>query len=66
MGEEGFLHAVKTRLPTEKHAMRAYEAVHAAFDWLPLAALIQESVLVLHGGVGDGSWGLADLESRRS
>ena len=61
MGDEGFMAAVARSLPTEKLASKAYEAVHETFDWLPLAALVSESVLVLHGGVGDGSWGVADL-----
>jgi diadenosine tetraphosphatase ApaH/serine/threonine PP2A family protein phosphatase len=33
-----------------------YEYAHDVFDWLPFAALVEESVLVLHGGIGDGSW----------
>lgn len=61
MGEEGFKHAVKQHLPSMEHGLRAYEAIHEAFDWLPLAALVNESTLVLHGGVGDGSWSVADL-----
>lgn len=61
MGEAGFRAAVERLFPTPKLAEKAYEAVHAAFEWLPLAALISESVLVLHGGVGDGSWSLGDL-----
>jgi len=39
-----------------------FDAVHSAFDELPLAALIGGKVLVLHGGIGDGTWGLNDLE----
>ena len=38
-----------------------YNAVHAAFEWLPLAAKVADAVLVLHGGIGDGSWGIDDL-----
>ena len=44
-----------------------YEWSHEVFDWLPLAALVgpptAEPVLVLHGGIGDGSWGLEQLRS---
>ena len=61
MGEAGFKYAMKKHLQSREHGMRAYEAIHNAFDWLPLAALVNESVLVLHGGVGDGSWSLAEL-----
>ena len=42
-------------------ASKAFESVHAAFDWLPLAAMIEDSVLVLHGGIGNGTWGITDL-----
>jgi diadenosine tetraphosphatase ApaH/serine/threonine PP2A family protein phosphatase len=38
-----------------------FETVHRAFDWLPIAALLGGSALVLHGGIGDGDWGLAQL-----
>lgn len=44
-------------------ALKAFESVHSTFDWLPLAAMIQDSVLVLHGGIGDGSWGIGDLRN---
>ena len=68
MGEEGFKHAVLQRMAgagstpaDEALALKAYESVHQTFDWMPLAALVSESVLVVHGGVGDGSWSVADL-----
>ena len=47
-----------------RHGEAAFRAFHAVFEWLPLAALIERSVLVLHGGIGDGNWTLADLEAR--
>jgi diadenosine tetraphosphatase ApaH/serine/threonine PP2A family protein phosphatase len=30
--------------------------VYDVFDWLPFAALVQDSVLVVHGGIGNGEW----------
>lgn len=42
-----------------------YESVHKAFDQLPLACLIAERILILHGGIGDGAWTLGDLRSVR-
>ena len=45
-----------------------FTLAHMVFSWLPVAALVgpsgaPEPVLVLHGGVGDGSWSLKDLEA---
>jgi len=33
-----------------------FDCVHDVFDWLPFAALVEDSVLVVHGGIGDGNW----------
>ena len=41
--------------------VNVFEVVHRAFDWLPLAALLGGTALVLHGGIGDGDWGLEQL-----
>ena len=30
-----------------------FDAVHSAFDWMPLGAVVAGKVLVLHGGLGD-------------
>ena len=35
--------------------------MHRAFEWLPIASLVGGAVLVLHGGIGDGAWGLREL-----
>ena len=40
---------------------RVYNAIFDVFEYLPLAALVSGKLLVVHGGIGDGSWGLADL-----
>lgn len=42
---------------------RFFDAVEAAFTQLPLATLVGEKVLALHGGIGDGSWLLKDLKA---
>jgi len=42
---------------------RFYDAVEAAFAQLPLATVVGQKVLVLHGGIGDGSWLLKDLKA---
>ena len=63
MGEDGFQAHVGARLPAA--GARVYEAVHLTFDWLPLGALVAGTVLVVHGGVGDGSWGLRELRQVR-
>jgi diadenosine tetraphosphatase ApaH/serine/threonine PP2A family protein phosphatase len=64
-GDVGFAAHVAHRLGALADKGKAtYAAVHAAFEWLPLAAKVADAVLVLHGGIGDGSWGLADLASR--
>ena len=64
MGEDGFQAHVGARLPAA--GARVYEAVHLTFDWLPLGALVAGTVLVVHGGVGDGSWGLRELRQARA
>ena len=33
--------------------MRFYELANSVFEWLPLAALVAQSVLVMHGGLGE-------------
>ena len=63
MGGEGFWAAVCARFADADRASRVYQHVHRAFDWLPLAALVGQRVLVVHGGIGDGSWGLSELEA---
>eukprot|EP00440_Ansanella_granifera_P015871 gb/GFBE01017244.1/.p1 GENE.gb/GFBE01017244.1/~~gb/GFBE01017244.1/.p1 ORF type:complete len:590 (+),score=90.63 gb/GFBE01017244.1/:1-1770(+) len=40
---------------------RIFHLVHKAFNQLPLAAIIANQILVLHGGIGDGKWSLGDV-----
>tara|TARA_B110001452_G_scaffold190044_1_gene160224 strand:- start:633 stop:2594 length:1962 start_codon:yes stop_codon:yes gene_type:complete len=61
MGQAGFAAHVAQRFGALCDRGQAlYEAVHTAFEWLPLAAKVADAVLVLHGGIGDGSWGIDD------
>merc|ERR1712187_211898 len=43
--------------------MGAYECMQKVFDELPLACVINEKVLVVHGGIGDGKWSLDELRA---
>lgn len=45
----------------ESYGSKLYEMFHKAFDQLPIACLIEKRILVVHGGVGDGTWDLDDL-----
>jgi diadenosine tetraphosphatase ApaH/serine/threonine PP2A family protein phosphatase len=58
---DGFYAACNALLPT------AFEQCQVVFSWLPLAALLEQEgtlpVLVLHGGIGDGSWDVRDIEA---
>lgn len=42
---------------------KVYEAIHTVFDELPLACVISDQVLVVHGGIGDGKWDIDDLRA---
>ena len=58
MGPDGFNQALaKVLRGSDERGQVSFEAVHGAFDFLPVAALVEDAVLVLHGGTGDGSWG---------
>jgi len=56
----GFMEECTTRLGKELGG-HVFELFHKAFDQLPLACLVAERVLVLHGGIGDGRWSLEDV-----
>ena len=75
-GPDGFLKACEKQFGTPAHGREpaVFSMVHAAFDYLPLAALIDESVLVLHGvdlvtpapsdsGKGEGREGWREVHS---
>ena len=69
MGLKGFRHHVEhhpafSTIPDRGNA-GVYEKIHASFEMLPLAARVGGVVLVLHGGIGDGSWTVDDLAAVR-
>ena len=47
---------------TDSYASLVYAAIFDMFEYLPIAAVVNDRMLVIHGGIGDGSWGLRDLE----
>jgi diadenosine tetraphosphatase ApaH/serine/threonine PP2A family protein phosphatase len=65
MGTEGFYkHCREERfIGRPDFGNSVFQNIHAAFDYLPLAAVVSQSVLVLHGGLGDGTWSLDDLRA---
>jgi len=44
-------------------AQAVTDEVFEVFDYLPLAVNVENSVLVVHGGIGDGHWNLQQLAS---
>mmetsp|Transcript_2351 Transcript_2351/g.4964 ORF Transcript_2351/g.4964 Transcript_2351/m.4964 type:complete len:891 (-) Transcript_2351:135-2807(-) len=59
----GFLDECVTRLG--EYGKNAYSAIHKVFDYLPLACVISDRVLVLHGGIGQGRFTLDDIRHIR-
>eukprot|EP00941_MAST-03F_sp_MAST-3F-sp1_P002226 g2226.t1 len=48
--------------PTEAcEGDKVYSLIEGVFDCLPLAAVIDERIVCLHGGLGDGDWSLDEL-----
>jgi diadenosine tetraphosphatase ApaH/serine/threonine PP2A family protein phosphatase len=60
MGNVGFYHACITQYGNVLGDI-LFEKIHKVFDWLPLAALINNQILVVHGGIGDGSYTLSNI-----
>lgn len=55
MQERGFHRECMSRLGAT-HGAVVFAAFEEAFQWLPLGCLMDKSILVLHGGIGDGRW----------
>lgn len=56
----GFADECKNKLGSE-FGPKVFEMIHKAFDHLPLACLVGQHILVVHGGIGDGAWRLNDI-----
>lgn len=44
---------------------KAFDLIQKAFEQLPLGCLIADSVLCVHGGIGNGRWSLDDIRRVR-
>jgi len=42
---------------------KVFELMHKAFEQMPLACRIDDRILVVHGGIGDGAWNINDLRA---
>lgn len=40
-----------------------FRRVNALFEWLPLATIIEEKIICLHGGIGASLHTIADIEA---
>ena len=60
LGACGFKAHCKSRFPAP-FGWKLYDTSHQTFELLPLAAWLGHAVMVMHGGVGDGSWDIHDL-----
>jgi diadenosine tetraphosphatase ApaH/serine/threonine PP2A family protein phosphatase len=61
MGIRGLEAECHTKLG--QYGGRVFQAIHNAFNWLPLGCLVQQRILCVHGGIGDGNWSLQHLEN---
>lgn len=57
MGEKGFRHQCVIRLG-KKLGQEVFKAANEVFEWLPLGCVLDGSILVVHGGIGNGDWDL--------
>lgn len=58
----GFREECDRKLGKDSGAM-TFSIIENAFDRLPVACLISEKILVVHGGIGDGKWMLSDINT---
>jgi len=59
----GFQKAVLAALGPQ--GSEIFDKIGSAFSYLPLGSLIEDKILVVHGGIGDGKWTLQDLRKVR-
>mmetsp|Transcript_7910 Transcript_7910/g.17489 ORF Transcript_7910/g.17489 Transcript_7910/m.17489 type:complete len:708 (-) Transcript_7910:92-2215(-) len=60
----GFFEECRSRLGRDA-GTNLFETIERVFDHLPFACLIDQRVLVVHGGIGDGAWKVDDLRDVR-
>mmetsp|Transcript_12425 Transcript_12425/g.29268 ORF Transcript_12425/g.29268 Transcript_12425/m.29268 type:complete len:430 (-) Transcript_12425:87-1376(-) len=60
MGSHGFEKACTEKLGPDK-GREAFACITWSFEYLPLATVIGESILVVHGGIGSGDWTIQQL-----
>jgi len=47
----------------EENGKKTFDLMEEAFDQLPIACLVAQRILVVHGGIGNGGWDLNELRA---
>lgn len=42
---------------------KIFQIIHSAFDQMPLACVVADRILILHGGIGNGAWRMNDVRN---
>eukprot|EP00300_Choanocystis_sp_HF-7_P019909 c20460_g1_i4.p1 GENE.c20460_g1_i4~~c20460_g1_i4.p1 ORF type:complete len:327 (-),score=90.78 c20460_g1_i4:354-1334(-) len=58
----GFQQSCVDRLP-DGTGMGVWDAFNSSFDWLPLAAVISDSILCVHGGLGNTVKSISEIDN---
>lgn len=60
----GFLEECQRRIDEDaEHEKSIFNKINDVFDWLPLAAVIEDKIICLHGGIGETLQYVEDIDT---